>query len=203
MSLTTSCRKSCERILIWSSRKMLLQDIKRLVATCAFFCCAEQTVVSLYTPNVFSTNINSRVYLHHTNSSLLFNLLSYQLLAERTAWVIVQEVSLGEFSSCHQLTFNCIHDHFLQQKTFIQNRLLRNLRRNGFSSTSVRSVNSIRLYHRYLIYTRWRIPHCGQAKIEAASQALFVPTELTRSMIICVFCIAEMDKVENSPLLCS
>ena len=41
--------------------------------------------------------------------------------------------------------------------------------------------------HRYLIYTGWCIPHCGQAKIEAGSQALVVPTELTRSMIICVF----------------
>ena len=53
--------------------------------------------------------------------------------------------------------------------------------------------------HRYLIYTRWCIwPHCEQAKIEAAdSQALVVPTELTRSMIICVFCIAEMDNVDN------
>ena len=51
--------------------------------------------------------------------------------------------------------------------------------------------------HRYLIYIRWRIPHRGQSKIEAGSQALVVPTELTRSMIICVFCIAEMDKVDN------
>ena len=51
--------------------------------------------------------------------------------------------------------------------------------------------------HRYLIYTRWCIPHCGEAKIKARLQALVVPTELTRSMIICVFCIAEMDKVEN------
>ena len=51
--------------------------------------------------------------------------------------------------------------------------------------------------HRYLIYTRWCIPHCGQAKIEARSQALVVPTELTRSIIICVFCIAEMEKVDN------
>ena len=51
--------------------------------------------------------------------------------------------------------------------------------------------------NRYLIYTRWRIPHCGQAEIEARSQALVVPTELTRSMIICVFCIAEMDQVDN------
>ena len=51
--------------------------------------------------------------------------------------------------------------------------------------------------HRYLIYTRWCIPHCGQAKIEAGSQALVVPTELRRSMIICVLCIAEMDKVDN------
>ena len=49
--------------------------------------------------------------------------------------------------------------------------------------------------HRYLIYTRWCIAHRGQAKIEARSQALVVPTDLTRSMIICVFCIAEMDKV--------
>ena len=51
--------------------------------------------------------------------------------------------------------------------------------------------------HRYLIYTRWCIPHCGQAIIEARSQALVVPTELTRNVIICVFCIAEMDKVDN------
>ena len=34
-------------------------------------------------------------------------------------------------------------------------------------------------------------------KIEARSQALVVPIELTRSMIICVFCIAETDKVDN------
>ena len=34
-------------------------------------------------------------------------------------------------------------------------------------------------------------------KIEAGSQALVVPTELTRSMTICVFCIAKMDKVDN------
>ena len=34
-------------------------------------------------------------------------------------------------------------------------------------------------------------------KIEAGSQALVVTTELIRSMIICVFCIAEMDKVDN------
>ena len=54
-----------------------------------------------------------------------------------------------------------------------------------------------RLDHRYLIYTRWCIPHCGQAKIEAGPQVLVVPTELTRSMIICVFLIAEMDKVDN------
>ena len=37
-----------------------------------------------------------------------------------------------------------------------------------------------------------------KAKIEARSQALVVPTELTRNMIICVFCIAEMDKVDKS-----
>ena len=53
------------------------------------------------------------------------------------------------------------------------------------------------LNHRYHIYTRWCIPHCGQAKIEARSQALVVPPELTWSMIICVFCISEMDKVDN------
>ena len=39
------------------------------------------------------------------------------------------------------------------------------------------------------------LPHCGQAQIEARSQALVGPRELTRSMIICVFCIAKMDKV--------
>ena len=50
---------------------------------------------------------------------------------------------------------------------------------------------------RYHMYTRQWIPHCGQAKIEAGSQALVVPTESTRSMIICVFCIAEMEKVDN------
>ena len=55
----------------------------------------------------------------------------------------------------------------------------------------------MRIVRRYLIYTRWCIPHCEQAKIEAGSQALVVPTELTRSMIICVFCIADMDKVDN------
>ena len=53
------------------------------------------------------------------------------------------------------------------------------------------------LDHRYLAYTRWCIPHCGQAKIKGRSQALVVPTELTRSKIICIFCIAEMDKVDN------
>ena len=47
--------------------------------------------------------------------------------------------------------------------------------------------------HRYLIYTRWCIPHCGQAKIEAELQALVVLTELTER---CVFCIAETDKVD-------
>ena len=41
------------------------------------------------------------------------------------------------------------------------------------------------------------MPHCGQAKIEVGSQALVVPTELARNMIICVFLIAEMDKVDN------
>ena len=51
--------------------------------------------------------------------------------------------------------------------------------------------------HRYLIYTRWCISHCGQAKIQAGPQALDVPTESTRSMIICLFCIAEKDKVDN------
>ena len=52
--------------------------------------------------------------------------------------------------------------------------------------------------HRYLIYIRWCIPHFGLAKIEARShKALVVPTELTRSMIICVFCIAEMHKVDK------
>ena len=54
--------------------------------------------------------------------------------------------------------------------------------------------------HRYLIYTRWGIPHRRQAKIEAGSQALVVPTELTRSiisMIIWVLYIAEMDKADN------
>ena len=51
--------------------------------------------------------------------------------------------------------------------------------------------------HRYLTYTRWCIPHCGQAKIEAGSQALVVPTELTRGMIIWGFFTAEIDKVDN------
>ena len=50
------------------------------------------------------------------------------------------------------------------------------------------------------MYTKWCIPHSGQAKIEAGSQALVVPTDSTPSMVICVFslfCIAEMDKVGN------
>ena len=34
--------------------------------------------------------------------------------------------------------------------------------------------------HRYLIYTTWCIPHCGQAKIEVGSQALVVPSELAQ-----------------------
>ena len=34
-------------------------------------------------------------------------------------------------------------------------------------------------------------------KIEAGSQALVVPTGLTRSMIICVFCIVETDTFDN------
>ena len=60
-----------------------------------------------------------------------------------------------------------------------------------------KEVLVVGIMHRYLIYTRWCILHCGQAKIEAVSHALVVPTELTCSMIICVFCIAEMDKVDN------
>ena len=50
-----------------------------------------------------------------------------------------------------------------------------------------------------ILYTLDRASHTthAQAKIEARSQALVVPTELTQSMIICVFCIAEMDKVDN------
>ena len=51
--------------------------------------------------------------------------------------------------------------------------------------------------HRYFIYTKWCIPHCWQAKIEVRSQALVVPTEVTWSMIVSVFCIAKMDKVDN------
>ena len=43
-------------------------------------------------------------------------------------------------------------------------------------------VNANSCQHRYLIYTGWCIPHCGQAKIEAGSQTLVVPTELIRSM---------------------
>ena len=63
-----------------------------------------------------------------------------------------------------------------------------------------RRLEPRRLYtisHRYLIYTRCCILHSGQAKIEANSQALVVPTKLTRSMIICILCIAEMDKNDN------
>ena len=47
------------------------------------------------------------------------------------------------------------------------------------------------------MYTRWCIAHSEQAKIEAGSQALVGPTELAQNMIICVFCIAEIDKVDN------
>ena len=37
--------------------------------------------------------------------------------------------------------------------------------------------------HRYVIYTKWCFPCCGQAKIEAGSQALVVLTELTQSVV--------------------
>ena len=53
--------------------------------------------------------------------------------------------------------------------------------------------------HRYLLYTRWCIPHCGQAKIDVRSQALVVPMEWTWTMIVSVFCIAKMDKVDYEP----
>ena len=58
-------------------------------------------------------------------------------------------------------------------------------------------VKTLCSFQRYLIYTGWCILHCGQAKVEDRSQALVVPTELTRSMVICVFFIAEIDKVNN------
>ena len=64
----------------------------------------------------------------------------------------------------------------------------------------VRSTRAC-LYHRYLIYTRWCIPHCAQGETEAGSQALVVPIEVTLSMIIRVFCIAEIDKVDNKSSL--
>ena len=61
----------------------------------------------------------------------------------------------------------------------------------------IKYLNYVCNHHRYLIYTRWCIPHCGQAKIEAGSQALVVPMGLTRSIIVSVFCIAKMDRVDN------
>ena len=47
----------------------------------------------------------------------------------------------------------------------------------------VSNLDRMHCVHRYLIYTRWSIPHCGQAKIEAKSQALVVLTELTQSVV--------------------
>ena len=40
-------------------------------------------------------------------------------------------------------------------------------------------------------------PTLWAGEIEARSHALVVPTEWTRSMIICEFYIAEMDKIDN------
>ena len=40
-------------------------------------------------------------------------------------------------------------------------------------------------------------PTLWVGEIKAGSQALVAPTELTPNIIICVFCIAEMDKVDN------
>ena len=39
--------------------------------------------------------------------------------------------------------------------------------------------------------TLWASEDCSR------SRALVVPTELAQNMIICVFCIAEIDKVDN------
>ena len=51
----------------------------------------------------------------------------------------------------------------------------------------------------FTIYTSYTLDSASHAhtKIEARSQALVVATELTRSMIICVFFVAEIDKVDN------
>ena len=59
------------------------------------------------------------------------------------------------------------------------------------------SLTNITTQHRYLIYARWLHPTLWAGEIEARSQALVAPTELTGSMIICIFCIAEVDKVDN------
>ena len=40
--------------------------------------------------------------------------------------------------------------------------------------------------HRYLMFTRWCIPHCRQVKIEARSQALVVPTVDTEHDNLCI-----------------
>ena len=51
----------------------------------------------------------------------------------------------------------------------------------------IHAVGNVRVGCIDISYTRWCMPHCGQAKIKARSQALVVRTELTRSMIIGVF----------------
>ena len=44
--------------------------------------------------------------------------------------------------------------------------------------------------HRYLIYTRWCIPHCGQAKIEARS----FNTQMEKSIVFSVGFFDEWDR---------
>ena len=39
-----------------------------------------------------------------------------------------------------------------------------------------------------LKYTRWYIPHCGQAKIEAGLQALVVPTDTEHDNLCILYC---------------
>ena len=59
--------------------------------------------------------------------------------------------------------------------------------------------------YRYLIYTRWCILHCDQAKIEAESQALVVPTVRvdTEHDNLCILYWGNGLKLTINPLLCS
>ena len=71
-NLQQSCRKPCERILISARCNKLLQDVNRIVTTCAFFGCVNES------PKVWDTLLT---FLFGTNSLLLCDLLLWDLVA--------------------------------------------------------------------------------------------------------------------------